>query len=85
MKATEHSAERLIKTLRELPSKQALALRSEVAIAVLAQKVQCMLLQLWAQHGLCKGLYQQWSHCPAGCGFQAAKSDTGEGSLQNGV
>ena len=36
VKATEHSAERLIKTLRELPSKEALALRSEVATAVLA-------------------------------------------------
>ena len=34
VKATESAAERLVKTLRELPSKEALALRSEMATKV---------------------------------------------------
>jgi hypothetical protein len=34
VKSTENAAERLIRTLRELPSKEALALRSEVASQV---------------------------------------------------
>ena len=34
MRSRETSAEKLIKTLRELPNKEALALRSEVAMQV---------------------------------------------------
>ena len=49
VKSTENAAERLIRTLRELPSKEALALRSEVASKVSLHvhciALQCLLLQ----------------------------------------
>ncbi|BDA47911.1 RGS1-HXK1-interacting protein 1 [Coccomyxa sp. Obi] len=50
VKATESAAERLVKTLRELPSKEALALRSEMATKAAAAKQQRAALerQLWA-------------------------------------
>lgn len=40
MKATESAAESLVKTLRELPSKEALALRSEMATKVSSHHLQ---------------------------------------------
>lgn len=50
VKGTETAAERLVKTLRELPSKEALALRSEMATKAAAAKQQRAALdrQLWA-------------------------------------
>ncbi|CAL8463106.1 g2640 [Coccomyxa elongata] len=50
VKATESAAESLVKTLRELPSKEALALRSEMATKAAAARQQRAALerQIWA-------------------------------------
>ena len=48
----EKTAERLIKTLRELPNKEALALRSEVAVQVGSCMLHalCLKLSVLLQH-----------------------------------